>query len=73
MTLTDHLIKAYACRVGQSKVSSTADFVAAVEADGDLRAELQQKRAGLTDAVTAKCFCSRMHRDILDDVLRQTA
>lgn len=72
MNLQDHLIAAYDHSIGQSTGTPMPAFVAALDADPDLKKAAQAKLAELTEAVCVKCYCSRTHRAALREALRRT-
>lgn len=69
MTISDHLNHCYAEAHGLGHAGARAALRAAI-ADPALRAEAIDRRSVLVDAVTDKCHISRVHKAILDDVLK---
>jgi DNA topoisomerase IB len=69
VTVTDFLTKAYDARAGRSTSRPHAEFAAAMKADPTLLAQAHAKAAELTDGVTCKCYCSKVHREALDQAL----
>ncbi len=74
MTLGEHLSICYDATHGKSAGAPRDDFAKALKEDATLKAAAVARRAELNNpVVTGKCYCSRLHRDILDDVLRRAA
>lgn len=72
MNLQDHLSAAYDHSIGRSTGTPMPAFVAALDANPDLKVAAQAKLAELTDDICNKCFCSKTHRSALQDALRRT-
>jgi len=74
MTLAEHLSLCYDAQHGKATESPVPAFVQAIADDPALKAAAIARRAELDNPIlVGKCYCSRVHRDILDDVLRRAA
>lgn len=74
-TLQQHLDRCYAQAIGyrHPDVSpgshARQDFAAALASDPALRLEAAARQKSLVEAVTQKCYLSRTHKAVLDQLL----
>lgn len=74
-TLQQHLDRCYAQAVGFQHpqlavgVSAKNEFRAALQADPVLRTEAEERRKSLVANITDRCYLSKTHKTVLDQLL----